>query len=130
MSPATLHDHKRVDREVGLRVCARRKALRISQTALGEAIGVSFQQVQKYERGANRISASALVAIASALSVPAWTLLSDVGHEDAPPPIAWALSLQGGRVFDAMHQLPPHALDALVNTAHAMTRAVAERAGR
>lgn len=59
-----------VDRHVGARVRGRRKALDISQSALGERIGVSFQQVQKYERGANRISVSTLARIADALDAP------------------------------------------------------------
>jgi transcriptional regulator with XRE-family HTH domain len=48
----------------------RRMQLRISQTALGASIGVSFQQVQKYERGTNRVSASTLYSLAKALDVP------------------------------------------------------------
>ncbi|MBT4938769.1 MAG: helix-turn-helix transcriptional regulator, partial [Rhodospirillaceae bacterium] len=44
-----------IDKYVGSRVRARRVGLRISQTKLGEAIGVTFQQVQKYENGTNRI---------------------------------------------------------------------------
>ena len=53
-------DFSRIDAMVGARVRLLRERRKMSQTALGEAIGVSFQQVQKYERGANRISASAL----------------------------------------------------------------------
>ena len=56
-----------VDVHVGLVIRQRRKALGRSQEALAEAIGVSFQQVQKYERGANRVSASMLWEIARAL---------------------------------------------------------------
>ena len=59
----------KIDALVGARVRMLRERRKMSQTALGEAIGVSFQQVQKYERGANRISASALFQIAKALSV-------------------------------------------------------------
>jgi transcriptional regulator with XRE-family HTH domain len=59
-----------IDRYVGSRVRARRVGIRLSQTKLGEAIGVTFQQVQKYERGANRVSASKLHAIGTALSAP------------------------------------------------------------
>ena len=59
----------RIDALVGARVRALRERRKMSQTALGEAIGVSFQQVQKYERGANRISASALFHIARTLGV-------------------------------------------------------------
>jgi transcriptional regulator with XRE-family HTH domain len=58
------------DRLVGGQMRARRLALGMSQTELAEAIGVSFQQVQKYEKGTNRISASRLQQIAEALQVP------------------------------------------------------------
>ncbi len=59
----------RVDNLVGQRIRACRRALGISQTELGQAIGVRFQQVQKYETGANRVSASRLWAIADVLGV-------------------------------------------------------------
>ncbi len=49
-----------IDRHVGLRIRMRRKELGISQERLAEAIGLTFQQVQKYERAANRVSASKL----------------------------------------------------------------------
>lgn len=58
-----------IDLYVGSRVRARRVGLRLSQTKLGEAIGVTFQQVQKYENGANRIGASNLAKIARTLGV-------------------------------------------------------------
>ncbi|MDP3749308.1 MAG: helix-turn-helix transcriptional regulator, partial [Phenylobacterium sp.] len=47
-----------IDTQVGMQIRARRKSIGSSQSTLAEAIGVSFQQVQKYERGANRVSAS------------------------------------------------------------------------
>jgi transcriptional regulator with XRE-family HTH domain len=56
-----------VDRHVGLHIRMRRKALGISQEKLAEQLGLTFQQVQKYERGANRVSASKLWEIARAL---------------------------------------------------------------
>lgn len=56
-----------VDRHVGLHIRMRRKALGISQEKLADALGLTFQQVQKYERGANRVSASKLWEIARAL---------------------------------------------------------------
>jgi transcriptional regulator with XRE-family HTH domain len=59
-----------VDRHVGLHIRMRRKSLGMSQEVLAEAIGVTFQQVQKYERGANRVSASRLWEIAQALGTP------------------------------------------------------------
>lgn len=58
-----------VDRHVGARVRARRELMGLSQSRLAEALGLTFQQVQKYERGANRISASKLWDIAHTLKV-------------------------------------------------------------
>lgn len=63
-------DFASIDKLVGRRVRARRTALRMSQTELGESVGVSFQQIQKYEKGVNRIGASRLSAIAAVLQVP------------------------------------------------------------
>ena len=57
-----------VDRHVGLRIRLRRKELGVSQERLAEAIGLTFQQVQKYERAANRVSASKLWEVSRALS--------------------------------------------------------------
>ena len=59
-----------VDVHVGLQVRLRRKELKISQEKLAETLGLTFQQVQKYERGANRVSASKLYEIAAALRAP------------------------------------------------------------
>lgn len=59
-----------VDVHVGQRVRARRKMLGLSQTQLGNELGVTFQQVQKYERGTNRIGSSRLFRISTTLDVP------------------------------------------------------------
>jgi transcriptional regulator with XRE-family HTH domain len=59
-----------IDRHVGLRIRVRRKELGVSQEKLAESIGLTFQQVQKYERGANRVSASKLYEIARSLQAP------------------------------------------------------------
>jgi transcriptional regulator with XRE-family HTH domain len=59
-----------VDVHVGARVRLRRLMLRMSQDKLGENLGVTFQQIQKYERGANRVSASRLWGMADVLDVP------------------------------------------------------------
>jgi transcriptional regulator with XRE-family HTH domain len=58
------------DARLGSSVRARRLLIGMTQGALGDALGVSFQQVQKYEKGANRISASRLRQIAVALDMP------------------------------------------------------------
>ena len=59
-----------IDKHVGNRVRMRRLMLGVSQTKLADALGLTFQQVQKYEKGANRISASRLQRISSFLQVP------------------------------------------------------------
>ena len=59
-----------VDRHVGSRVRMRRMMLAMSQTTLGNALGLTFQQVQKYEKGTNRIGASRLQHISQILQVP------------------------------------------------------------
>lgn len=58
------------DKYVGNRVRMRRMMLSMSQEKLGEALGLTFQQVQKYEKGANRISASRLQYLSNILQVP------------------------------------------------------------
>ena len=60
----------KVDRHIGLRLRSRRLALQMTQTDLADALGVTFQQVQKYEKGSNRISASTLKEMAETLKVP------------------------------------------------------------
>ena len=59
-----------IDKHVGSRVRMRRMMLSMSQEKLGDALGLTFQQVQKYEKGANRISASRLQEISHILEVP------------------------------------------------------------
>jgi transcriptional regulator with XRE-family HTH domain len=58
------------DKHVGSRVRLRRMMLEVSQTQLGDEVGVTFQQIQKYEKGVNRIGASRLQQIADALQTP------------------------------------------------------------
>lgn len=66
-----------VDVHVGAKIRTRRKELGLSQQALAEACGVSFQQIQKYERGANRLSCSVLVMAAAALQAPPGYFVDD-----------------------------------------------------
>jgi len=70
-----------LDVATGARIRLRRRMQGMSQQALAERLDVSFQQVQKYERGANRVSASTLVRIAEALGCSAGWLL---GEEPGP----------------------------------------------
>jgi transcriptional regulator with XRE-family HTH domain len=59
-----------VDAYIGTQMRNGRTALGLSQEALGEKLGVSFQQVQKYEKGINRVSAARLFEICKALKIP------------------------------------------------------------
>jgi len=59
-----------VDIHVGTRIRQRRTLLAMSQTKVGDAVGLTFQQIQKYERGANRIGSSRLYEFAKVLDVP------------------------------------------------------------
>jgi transcriptional regulator with XRE-family HTH domain len=72
-----------VDLHVGARVRMRRKFLGMSQEGLAETIELTFQQVQKYERGSNRISASKLYEIARALKAPVAYFFEGYGENEA-----------------------------------------------
>lgn len=72
-----------VDVHVGSRVRLRRTLLGMSQEKLGEAIGLTFQQVQKYERGANRVGASRLFDLSRVLDVPVGFFFDEMPEEVA-----------------------------------------------
>src|SRR3981189_572909 len=75
-----------VDKYVGSRVRMRRIMLGMSQEKLGEALGLSFQQLQKYEKGMNRISASRLQHLSQILQVPVPFFFEDApGGADGAP---------------------------------------------
>src|SRR3712207_1313274 len=73
-----------IDVRVGARLRLRRNMLGLSQEKLGEAIGLTFQQVQKYERGANRIGASRLYELSRVLDVPISFFFDDTDPVRAP----------------------------------------------
>jgi transcriptional regulator with XRE-family HTH domain len=70
-----------VDVHVGSRVRLRRTLLGLSQEKLGEAVGLTFQQIQKYERGANRIGASRMYDLAHVLDVPPAYFFEEIPDE-------------------------------------------------
>lgn len=72
-----------IDVHVGNRVRMRRMLVGMSQEKLGEALGLTFQQVQKYEKGANRVSASRLFQMAVALDVPIQFFFDDLPSQNA-----------------------------------------------
>ncbi len=72
-----------VDRKIGQRVRARRLEIGMSQERLAELLGVTFQQVQKYEKGVNRIAASRLHDIAASLDMPVGRFFEGLGGSRA-----------------------------------------------
>ena len=75
----TRRDPNFIDVHVGNRIRVRRQLIGMSQEKLGEALGITFQQIQKYEKGTNRVGASRLQAISTILNVPV-----SFFFEDAP----------------------------------------------
>jgi transcriptional regulator with XRE-family HTH domain len=93
-----------VDVHVGSRVRLRRNMLGLSQEKLGEAIGLTFQQVQKYERGANRVGASRLWELSRTLDV---SIQFFFDHEDpvrAPPAAGFGETPQESFDSDPLHK--------------------------
>ena len=74
-----------VDIEVGHRIRIERLARGLSQTALANQLGVTFQQVQKYEKGSNRVSASRLYYVAQVLGVPIQFFFDELRPASPPP---------------------------------------------
>ena len=72
-----------IDIHVGSRIRLRRTMLGMSQEKLGEALGITFQQIQKYEKGTNRVGASRLQNISSILNVPVSFFFEDAPGESS-----------------------------------------------
>jgi transcriptional regulator with XRE-family HTH domain len=70
-----------IDKHVGMKLRARRIKLSMSQSTLADALGLTFQQVQKYEKGANRIGAGRLQQIAQILQMPVESFFEGLPHE-------------------------------------------------
>lgn len=97
-----------IDLAVGARIRQRRRQLGMSQTTLADGIGLTFQQCQKYERGANRVSASMLVKIAAKIGTSVAVLVG----ETAAAPLSIAeisfMNLPGGdKLASAFPKLTP-----------------------
>lgn len=103
-----------IDVSVGWQLRQARKSRGLSQAALGEAIGISFQQVQKYERGYNRVSASKLAEAALFLEVPIQYFFAEIvellaGPAGAVDPMVAALAAdtRALALLTAWRKLPP-----------------------
>lgn len=105
---------------IGARLRARRRQLGMSQTDLAGKLGVSFQQVQKYERGSNRVAASTLIVAAEALTTTVAWLVGEEGlGRDEDDELFRALAQPGAiemlRAFNAVED--PRARSALLTLA-------------
>lgn len=131
-------DTTKIDRHVGARLRLRRKELGISQSDLGTATGISFQQVQKYEQGKNRISISTLLVFAHKLECPVDYFLQGLPQPGEAGGRAadlrqWAASEDASALFDATRGLTPPEVQFCVSMAlglRAMRRAVTDFSGR
>ncbi len=93
-----------IDAHVGGRVRARRRLLGLSQGKLGDAMGLGFQQVQKYEKGANRIGASRLYQLSKILDVPVSYFFEDMPDEVVETPQPTGPLLPDDSEPDTMHK--------------------------
>ncbi len=90
-----------IDVHVGSRIRIRRNILGMSQEKLGELLGITFQQIQKYEKGTNRVGASRLQAIASIMTVPVAFFFEDAPGLGGEP--AGLAEETGAREFEMMN---------------------------
>lgn len=101
-----------VDKYVGIRIRSRRQVVGITQQDLAAKLGLTFQQVQKYEKGANRIGASRLVEVAHALDAPpGWFFEGLPGFGKQKPNVddavmSFLTDPQGVRIAAAFTNLP------------------------
>lgn len=85
-----------IDIHVGRRLRARRRLLGLTQETLARAVDIRFQQIQKYESGANRVSASRLWALAKALEAPVSYFFEGMNGAEPSAPSAFDASLRPG----------------------------------
>ena len=78
MSPAKKTSNRAIDEQIGKNIRALRAARGMSQERLGEMVGVTFQQIQKYEKGSNRVAGSMLFRITQVFDIPVGTLFADI----------------------------------------------------
>jgi len=92
-----------IDIHVGSRIRLRRNMLGMSQEKLGESLGITFQQIQKYEKGTNRVGASRLQAIASILGVPVSFFFEDAPGQEGGGPAGFAEDSSTSYVVDFLN---------------------------
>jgi transcriptional regulator with XRE-family HTH domain len=121
-SPSII-DADPIDVEVGRRIRIRRKFLSLSQTDLAQHLGLTFQQVQKYERGANRVSASMLVKAAVKLETTVAELVGESSSTENVVPMYPELTLNGaGEMVQLFGKLQTEERTALLGLVRAMAK--------
>jgi transcriptional regulator with XRE-family HTH domain len=118
-----------LDRTIGVRLRARRLETHLSQTDLADKLGVSFQQVQKYEKGVNRIGSSRLVEIAKILQVEPSYFFGDMksnGHGSASKFIEFLATSDGVAINEAMMRLGDAHRRGVIDLARSLVRAYGE----
>jgi transcriptional regulator with XRE-family HTH domain len=108
MEPKDLSRVTALELAIGARMRTRRRQLSLSQSDLADKLGVSFQQVQKYERGANRVAASTLVAASHALGTSvSWLVGEEASGRDDDEDVFRALARPGAlEVLQAFNAIP------------------------
>jgi transcriptional regulator with XRE-family HTH domain len=117
-----------VDLHVGGRIRLQRKLIGQSQQALADALGVTFQQVQKYERGTNRISASMMAKAARSQGVVPSFYFDGLNLDGAEEPVpeemraavAWLRSADAVPLAQSLVRLPPSLRGAVLNMARSL----------
>ena len=120
-NPNAIRRAEPVDEHVGRQIRARRRVLGMSQEDLANTLGLTFQQVQKYERGTNRVSASKLFAVARTLQCPVSFFFEGLEQEPDPgrtDPVTTMTGEAGGlRFAERWLQLDPDQRQALERVA-------------
>jgi transcriptional regulator with XRE-family HTH domain len=105
-----------IDKYLGDRLRARRIMMKRSQGDLGKSLGLTFQQIQKYEKGTNRMSAALMVPLAKILDIDIGYFYDEIpktkrsGEIETPALTELALTLHGRRLIDAFLNLKNDAL--------------------
>ena len=124
-SSGRLHTAWAMDIVVGRRIRERREALNITQIHLGHLLGITFSQIQKYEKGSNRIGAGRLFLIAQFLGVP----VAHFFDEGTAMSESDANSLETLDLFEAYESMDPGARSAVLALVHALRPADAAPGG-
>ena len=109
---------KQIDKDIGPNLRVLRVAAKMSQEELGEALGVTFQQIQKYEKGVNRVQAGRLKMIAKALGCSVADII-ETGDLSDDPALDLMKTAQGRKLAEGYLKLPHAQRDALLKMVEA-----------